>query len=89
MIRLVLWNGDGEVDKGNDNGNSNDIGNGNDSRNGYSITILIAVTETITVTTTVTITIRDCAMIIRRRRPKNESRKEKYYTIPPLSTKAN
>ena len=54
-----------------------------------TVTILIAVTETIRVTTTVTITIRDCAMIIRRRRPKNESRKEKYYTIPPLSTKAN
>ena len=28
-------------------------------------------------------TIRDCAIIIRRGEPKNELRKEKYYTIPP------
>ena len=35
-------------------------------------------------------TIRDCAIIIRRGvGAKNELRKRKYYTIPPLSTKAN
>jgi len=36
--------------------------------------------------------VRDCAIIIRRGwggGAKNEPRKEKYYTIPPLSTKAN
>ena len=30
-------------------------------------------------------TIRDCAIIIRRGEPKNELRKEKYYTILPLN----